>query len=109
MVDKYNFRDYNTFVDNVNVYIWGDYMENMDEFYKELRQAVKEIEPYYDVDKIKPYSVYIWTKAKSDDYPFGDNIFDIMKDEIVFYDKNHVVPEEVMTIIRNIQSKLIRI
>lgn len=33
----------------------------MDEFYKELRQAVKEIEPYYDVDKIKPYSVYIWT------------------------------------------------
>lgn len=81
-------------------------MENRDEFYKELRQVVKEIEPYYDVDKVKPYSVYIWTKAKSDHYPFGDNVFDIMKDEIVFYDKNHVIPEEVMPIIRNIQSKL---
>lgn len=89
-------------------------MENRDEFYKELRQAVKEIEPYYDVDKIKPYSVYIWTKVseedyKSDDYFYGENIFDIMKDEIVFYNKDHVIPEEVMPIIRNIQSKLMKI
>ena len=88
-------------------------MENRDEFYKELRQAVDEIKPYYDVDKIRPYSVYIWTKAKEDcevDYFFyGENLFDIMKDKIVFYNENHVIPEEVMPIIRNVQSKLMKI
>lgn len=88
-------------------------MENticfMDEFYMELHKAVDEIRPYYDVDKIKPYSVYIWTKDSLCDDGltiYGDNVFDIMKDEIVFYDKNHVIPDEVMLIIRNIQSKL---
>lgn len=85
-------------------------MENRDEFYKELYNAVEEIRPYYDVDKVKPYSVYIWTKEKEDckvDYFFyGENVFDIMKDEIVFYNENHVIPDEVMPIIRNIQSKL---
>ena len=75
-----------------------------DEFYNELYKAVDQIRPYYDIDKIKPYSVYIWTKDEGDVY--GDNVFDIMKDEIVFYDTTHVIPDEVMPIIRNIQSKL---
>ena len=81
----------------------------MDEFYIELHKAVDEIRPYYDVDKIKPYSVYIWTKDEVGDdglMIYGDNVFDITKDEIVFYNKDHVIPEEVMPIIRNIQSKL---
>lgn len=83
----------------------------MDEFYKELYKAVEEIRPYYDIDKIKPYSVYIWTKVSEEDYQsddnfYGENVFDIMKDEIVFYNKDHVIPDEVMPIIRNIQSKL---
>lgn len=76
----------------------------MDEFYMELHKAVDQIRPYYDIDKIKPYSVYIWTKDTGDD--LEDNVFDIMKDRIVFYDENHVIPDEVMPIIRNIQSKL---
>lgn len=74
-------------------------------FFKELRQAVKDIEPYYDVDRIKSYTVYIWTKDTDDD--FGENVFDIMNDEIVYYTKDHVIPEEVMPIIKNIQTKLI--
>ncbi len=81
----------------------------MDEFYVELYKAVDEIRPYYDVDKTKPYSVYIWTKDSLGDDGltiYGDNVFDIMKDKIIFYDKNHVIPDEVMPIIRNIQSKL---
>ena len=77
----------------------------MDEFYMELHKAVNQIRPYYDVDKVKPYSVYIWTKDDGD--VLGDNVFDIQKDEIIFYDKTHVIPDEVMPIIRNIQSKLI--
>ena len=76
----------------------------MDEFYIELHKAVDEIRPYYDIDKVKPYSVYIWTKDDGD--VWGNNVFDIMKNEIVFYDKTHVIPEEVIPIIRNIQSKL---
>lgn len=83
----------------------------MDEFYRELYKAVEEIEPYYDVDKVKPYSVYIWTKLSEKDYlsgnwSYAENVFDIMKNEIVFYNKDHVIPDEVMPIIRNIQSKL---
>lgn len=81
----------------------------MDEFYMELHKAVDHIRPYYDIDKIKPYSVYIWTKDRLGDdglIIYGDNVFDIMKDEIVFFDKNHNIPDEVMPIIRNIQSKL---
>lgn len=81
----------------------------MDEFYMELHKAVDQIRHYYDVDKIKPYSVYIWTKDRLGDdglIIYGDNVFDIMKDEIVFFDKTHVIPDEVMPIIRNIQSKL---
>lgn len=83
----------------------------MDEFYMELHKAVDEIRPYYDIDKIKPYSVYIWTKVSEEDYQsddnfYGENVFDIMKDKIVFYNKDHVIPDEVMPIIRNIQSKL---
>lgn len=78
--------------------------DKFDLLYIELRLAVEKIRPWYDVDKIKPYSVYIWTKDTDDG--FGDNVFDITKDEIVFYDKSHVIPNEVMPIIRNIQSIL---
>jgi hypothetical protein len=74
-----------------------------------LLAILKNTGKNYDIDKIKPYSVYIWTKDRIGDdglIIYGDNVFDIMKDEIVFFDKNHVIPDEVMPIIRNIQSKL---
>lgn len=70
-------------------------------FYDELVEISKEIEKYYDIDKIKPYSVYIWTKGKN-----GENVFDIEEDEIVFYVENHVIPDEVKPIIEKIQSKI---
>lgn len=79
-------------------------MNNRDRFYElynELAEVAHKIEPYYDVDKVKPYSVYIWTKGD-----FGDNVFDIEKDRIVYYDQNHVIPIDVMPIIEEIQAKL---
>lgn len=85
--------------------------ERDDLLYEELCQAVNEIIPYYDIDKIKPYSVYIWTKGNEDadvntnEY-WGENVFDIMEDEIVFYVEDHIIPEKVMPIIQNIQSKI---
>ena len=77
--------------------------------YDELVDAAEAIKPYYDIDKIKTYSVYVWTKGNGDpnsDGYWGDNVFDIHEDKIVFYVKDHVIPEKVMPIIKNIQSKI---
>ena len=75
-----------------------------DSAYNALVQAVDEIRPYYDVDKIKTWAVYIWTKETDEDT--GENVFDIEEDEVVFYNKEHIVPDEVIPIIKNIQFKL---
>lgn len=78
------------------------------QLYGELIEAVDEIRPYYDIDKIKWYSVYIWTKDNPDDSenPFGDNVFDIQEDGITLYVKDHVIIEEAKPIIKKIQTKL---
>lgn len=82
----------------------------MDELlYAELVQAAKAIEPYYDIDKIKSYSVYIWTKGDGDpnsDNYWGENVFDIQEDRLVFYVEDHKIPDDVMPIIQNIQAKI---
>lgn len=76
-------------------------MDKIDCLYTELEKIVKEILLYYDVDKVKPYSVYIWTKGEN-----GDNVFDIIANEIEFYVKDHIIIEEAKPIIEKIQSKL---
>lgn len=81
----------------------------MDEFYilyNELTEISKEILPYYDIDKTKPYAIYIWTKEGEGENDFGENVFDIMADEIEFYVKDHVIIEEAKPIINKIQLKL---
>lgn len=70
-----------------------------------LYKAVEELEYYYDVDKIKPYAVYVWTKGNDED-DFDENAFDIYKNEIVYLDKGHGIPKEVMPIIKRIQEEL---
>lgn len=85
-------------------------MWNDDKFvksYKELVQIANEIRQYYDIDKVKWHSVYIWTKeSEVDDDDWGENVFDIQKNEIVFYVKDHVIIEEAKPIIKKIQAKL---
>ena len=77
------------------------------QLYNELVQIADEITPYYDIDKVKWYSVYIWTKeSEVDDDDWGENVFDIQEDEIVFYVKDHVIIEEAKPIIKKIQAKL---
>ena len=75
-----------------------------DRLYDELVAISNKIRPYYDIDKVKPYSVYIWTKGEEND--FGENVFDIYVEEIVFYDKEHKIIEGALAIIKEIQSKL---
>ena len=83
------------------------------QLYKELTEAVDEIRPYYDVDKVKRGSVYIWTKDNPDSFNeddrWGQNVFDIQEDELVFYTKDHVIIEEAKPVIEKIQAKLTEI
>ena len=80
------------------------------QLYKELSMIVDEIRPYYDIGKIKPYSVYIWTKdnpnADNEDDTYGQNVFDICGDDLIFYVEDHEVIEEAKPVIKKIQAKL---
>lgn len=81
--------------------------EQMDKFsqlYEELIVISNEILPYYDIDKIKPYSVYIWSKEEPND--FGENLFDIEANRVVFYNEQHEIINDAMPIIKKIQYKL---
>lgn len=74
------------------------------ELYKELVEITNEILRHYDIDKIKHFAVYIWTKPCENNE--GENVFDIYDDEIVFYNKEHKIIEEALPIINSIQCKL---
>ena len=75
------------------------------QLYNELVALTDELRPYYDIDKVKSYSVYVWTKdgGSSDS---GENVFDIQANEILFYNKNHTIIEEAAPLIEKIQNKL---
>lgn len=80
------------------------------QLYRELVGIVDGIAPYYDVDKIKSYSVYVWTKdnpnADNEADMYGQNVFDICEDKLIFYVEDHVVIEEAKPVIEKIQAKL---
>lgn len=67
--------------------------------YDDLIRIVKPLYKYYDIDKIKPYAVYVWDKE--DD----KNIFDICDNEIVLYEDVEII-EEAKPIIKKIQQQL---
>lgn len=83
------------------------YLENLYEHeFNKLFKIAHEIEPWYTVDKVKDYAVYIWTK--NTDENFGENVFDIEADDIVFYIDHSIIPEALPTIQR-IQEQLKKI
>ena len=69
--------------------------------YNELVQISNELLTYYDIDRIRFYSIYVWTKGEN-----GENVFNIHKDEIIYYDKNHKIVKDALPIIKRIQDKL---
>lgn len=86
-------------------------MDNSQEFlcYSDwalLRMAAKRLEPWFEIDKVKSYAVYVWTKDEID-YN-GENVFDIYKDYLQFYQctKPWEMPNEVWEIIKEIQELL---
>ena len=83
------------------------YLENQYEYeFDKLFKIAHEIEPWYTVDKVKDYAVYIWTKDTDED--FGKNTFDIKADDIVFYVDHEIIPE-ALPAIQRIQEQLKKI
>jgi hypothetical protein len=80
-------------------------MNKYDIAYDELVEICEKIRQYYDIDKIKSYSVYIWTKDSSEDVFDGDNVFDILADRLQFYVEHEII-DEAKPIIEEIQMKL---
>lgn len=78
--------------------------EEFDKYYNSLVETVKPLYEYYDIDKVKTYSVYVWNKADSLDEQ--ENVFDIYSNDIVMFDKEHEIIEEAKPIIKKIQDKL---
>lgn len=77
------------------------YLRNKYEYeFDKLFEIAHEIEPWYSVDKVKSYAVYIWTKGE-----FGENVFDIEADDIVFYTDHEIIPE-ALPVIKRIQEQL---
>jgi ADP-ribose pyrophosphatase YjhB (NUDIX family) len=76
------------------------YLDKYDKIYDELVKVSDEIRQYYDIDKVKTYAVYIWTKGEH-----GKNVFDILNGEIMFYEEHEII-EEAKPIIEKIQAKL---
>lgn len=80
--------------------------------YDELWNLAHELSPWFDIDKVKSYSVYVWTKDSDDpDCPYGENVFDIFPDYLQFYQctKPWCFPNEAFPIIKKIQEKLMEI
>lgn len=83
------------------------YLENQYEYeFDKLFKIAHEIEPWYDVDKVKDYAVYIWTKDTNEG--FGENVFDIKADDIMFYVEHEIIPEAIPAI-KRIQEQLKKI
>ena len=71
-------------------------------WYQELWYLAQELELYYDIDKVKSWSVFVWTKDTETEE--GENVFDINDDGIVMYVKDHKIIEEAKPIIEKIQK-----
>lgn len=72
--------------------------------YDDLWKLAHELQPWFDIDKVKPYTVYVWTKGVVD----GENVFDICADKLQFYTctRPWELPNEAMSVIKKIQEKL---
>lgn len=78
--------------------------------YDKLVELVEPLKEYYDIDKIKPWGVFVWNKSEGTDFDFenDENLFDILADKIIFYGNNNenAIIEETKPIIEKIQEQL---
>lgn len=86
----------------MRIYLENQYEYELDKLFK----IAHEIKSWYSVDKVKDYAVHIWTKDTNEG--FGENVFDIEADDIVFYVEHEIIPEAI-PVIKRIQEQLKKI
>lgn len=78
--------------------------EFRDWYFETLREKAYKLLPYYDIDKVKAYGVYVW--SKEDENGDNENVFDIYDEEITFWTDDHTIIEEAKPIVEDIQHFL---
>lgn len=73
-----------------------------DKLYEELEELCEKLKQFYDIDKIKPYAVYVWGKHQDED----KNLFDITANEIEWYAEEKPFIKGSERIISDIQMRL---
>lgn len=70
--------------------------------YEKLWKISQKLRPYYGIDKVKPWAVFVYSKINNED------IFDILKDKLIFYNgyKEVDINKKVLKIIKEIQDQL---
>lgn len=89
-------------IDKLKEHMQKSHKKYYDLYYQLLCEKVDKLRPYYDIDKIKSYGVFVWNKAENIEEQ--DNIFDIYADEICFYTEDRTIIEEAKPIVEDIQN-----
>lgn len=80
---------------------------DFDEYYDKLVELVQPLYRWYDIDKVKTYSVFVYTKEETNE---SWNVFDINYDGLCFYDEKWYnecdIPVGAFPVIRAIQEHL---
>ena len=76
----------------------------------ELKEIAGELKCYYIVNNVKPYAVYVYaTASQKSNWPWGDDLFDILPEKIIYHDEEHKILDEAFPIVQKIQAKLCEI
>ena len=70
--------------------------------YNKLYEISQKLSPYYVIDKVKPWAVFVYSKETDED------VFDIVVNRLIFYNgyKEEDINKEVLPIIKEIQNQL---
>lgn len=70
--------------------------------YNKLYEISQKLRPYYGIDKVKPWAVFVYSKETDED------VFDIVVNRLIFYNgyKEKDINKEVLPIIKEIQNQL---
>lgn len=70
--------------------------------YNKLYEISQKLRPYYGIDKVKPWAVFVYSKETDED------VFDIVVNRLIFYNgyKEEDINKEVLPIIKKIQNQL---
>ena len=82
-------------------------MNKWENLYDKLCETAHKLDEWFNVDKVKTYGVYVWSKNEGADGLAGtSNIFDIYEDGIKWwteFPEHYPIPEEAKPIIEKIQ------